>query len=92
MNKTPILIVMLTYNDRTVENAYEIFESCKNSKACYFGLKEEALPHDDMKSLYRYMKECGKNTVLEVVAYTEDKCIEGAMLAVDCKCDILMII
>ena len=90
MKKTPILIVMLTYNDRTVKNAYEIFDSCKNSKAQYFGLKEEALPHDEMISLYRYMKECGKTTVLEVVAYTEDKCIEGAMLAVECKCDILM--
>ena len=90
MKKTPILIVMLTYNDRTVENAYEIFDSCKNSKAQYFGLKEEALPHDEMRSLYRYMKECGKTTVLEVVAYTEDKCIEGAKLAVECNCDILM--
>jgi len=26
------LIVMLTYNDHTVENAYDIFEQCKNSK------------------------------------------------------------
>lgn len=27
------LIVMLTHNDKTVENAYQIFEQCKNSKA-----------------------------------------------------------
>ncbi|MCR4796034.1 MULTISPECIES: hypothetical protein [Ruminococcus] len=90
MKNKPILIVMLTYNDRTVKNAYEIFDSCKNTKAQYWGFKEEPLPHDEMKSLYKYMKECGKTTVLEVVAYTEEKCIEGAMLAVECGCDILM--
>ena len=35
---------MLTHNDKTVNNAYEIFEKCKNSKAEYYGFKEEPLP------------------------------------------------
>ena len=87
---SPILIVMLTYNDRTVNNAYEIFEQCKDSKAVYWGYKEEGLPPDQMKALYAYMKDCGKKTVLEVVAYTEAECLEGAKLAVECGCDILM--
>ena len=30
MGCRPELIVMLTYNDRTVENAREIFEHCKD--------------------------------------------------------------
>lgn len=90
MKDKPILIVMLTYNDRTVENAYDIFDRCKSSKAQYWGFKEESLPPDEMKKLYRYMKDCGKTTVLEVVAYTEEECIKGAQLAVECKCDILM--
>ena len=29
------LIVMLTHNDLTVENAYEIFEQCQDTKALY---------------------------------------------------------
>ena len=37
MNNTPKLIVMLTHNDHTVENASEIFESCKHSNAEYWG-------------------------------------------------------
>lgn len=86
----PVLIVMLTYNDRTVKNAYEIFEQCKDSKAVYWGYKEEGLPPDQMKALYARMKECGKKTVLEVVAYTEAECLEGAKLAVECGCDLLM--
>ncbi|MDL2236979.1 hypothetical protein LJC56_04000 [Christensenellaceae bacterium OttesenSCG-928-K19] len=89
MNNTE-LIVMLTHNDRTVENAYEIFDQCKNSKAKFWGLKEEGLPLDRMKKLYAYMKEYGKTTVLEVIAYTEGKCMAGAKMAVECGCNILM--
>ena len=90
MNNIPELIVMLTYNDCTVENAYKIFDECKNSKAKYWGFKEKPLPLDKMKTLYNYMKECGKTTFLEVVEYTEPECLEGAKIAVECGCDILM--
>ena len=41
MKKKPVLIVMLTHNDRTVENAGEIFEQCGDSAARYWGMKEE---------------------------------------------------
>lgn len=90
MNKSPNLIVMLTYNDRTVENAYEIFEQCKDNKVQYWGFKEEGIPLEEMKRLYSYMKDCGKTTVLEVVAYSEDECMNGAKMAAECGCDILM--
>ena len=86
----PKLIVMLTYNDMTVKNADEVFENCKKSSAQYFGFKEEPLEKEKMKELFKYMKECGKTTVLEVVTYTEKECIEGAHLAKYCGCDILM--
>lgn len=88
--RNPNLIVMLTYNDRTVSNAYEVFEKCKKSECKYFGFKEESLPPEEMKQLFAYMKSYGKTTVLEVVAYTEEECIKGAMLAKYCGCDILM--
>lgn len=86
----PQLIVMLTHNDRTVENAYEVFSECKDTKVKYWGMKEEGLPQEQMKNLYCYMKECGKTTFLEVVAYTESECLEGAEMAVACGCDVLM--
>lgn len=86
----PFLIVMLTHDDRTVPDAYEIFRQCRNSKAEYWGFKEEPLPPEQMKELYSYMKKCGKKTVLEVVEYTEPECIRGAEMAVDFGCDILM--
>ena len=84
------LIVMLTHNDETVNNAHEIFEKCKNSDAKFWGFKEKSLPIEQMKNLYKYMKECGKTTFLEVVEYTEKEGLEGAKIALECGCDILM--
>lgn len=90
MNDQPKLIVMLTHNDQTVLEAPQIFEESKESKAEYWGFKEEPLPLPEMKKLYDKMKECGKTTVLEVVAYTEEECMAGAKMAVECDVDILM--
>lgn len=88
--RKPVLVVMLTKNDHTVKNAYEIFELCKNSEATHWGFKEEGISRDEMKELFAYMKACGKTTVLEVVAYTQEECLKGAETAIECGCDILM--
>lgn len=90
MNTNPELIVMLTHNDRTVANAQEVFEACKDSKARFWGFKEEPLPLEDMKKLYAAMKECGKTTFLEVVAYTDEECLAGARMAAKCGVDVLL--
>ena len=90
MNNIPNLIVMLTQNDKTVLNAYEIFNQCKNSKAEFWGFKEEPLPLDEMKKLYSYMKSLGKTTFLEVVEYDEANGLKGAQTALECGVDILM--
>lgn len=86
----PELIVMLTFDDRTVKNAPAVFEQCKNSKAKYFGFKEEGLPLSQMIRLYNSIKACGKSTVLEVVAYSEYEGLAGAKIAAECGCDIVM--
>ena len=86
----PELIVMLTWHDYTVENAAQVWEQCKNSKARYWGFKEHPLPIDQMKAIYDSMKQCGKTTFLEVVAYSEHEGMEGAKIAAACGCDILM--
>jgi len=86
----PELIVMLTWHDYTVENAAAVFEQCKDSKAKFWGFKEHPLPIKEMKNLYSRMKDCGKTTLLEVVAYSEEEGLEGARIAAQCQCDILM--
>jgi len=84
------LIVMLTYNDMTVENANEIFQQCKESSVKYWGFKEAGLPLPQMKDLCEEMRKYGKTTFLEVVAYTEEEGLESAQIAVDCGFDVLM--
>ena len=86
----PALVVMLTYNDFTVENAEEVFEQCKTSLASYWGIKEKPLPVETMRRLFAKMKEYGKRTVLEVVGYDEAEGMRGAQTAAACGCDILM--
>lgn len=90
MTKKPELIVMLTHEDKTVHNAHEIFDACRHSKANYWGFKEEPLPLENMKALYKEMKSAGKTTFLEVVAYTEEEGYQGALDAIECDVDILM--
>lgn len=90
MDSSPQLIVMLTHNDQTVFNASSIFEKCKHSKAKFWGIKESPLPLNQMQELCTKMKACGKTTFLEVVAYTEEECLNGAKMAVKCGFDVLM--
>ncbi len=86
----PNLIVMLTHNDKTVVNAAQVFAECRNAPAKYWGFKEVGIPLDEMKALCTDMKAAGKTTFLEVVAYTEEDCLAGAKMAVECGFDGLM--
>ena len=85
----PELIIMLTYNDVTVKNAKEIFESCKDLPASRWGFKDVGLDKEEMQALNQAMKEAGKTTYLEVVTYTEEGCLNGARLAGECGFDFL---
>ena len=87
---TPELIVMLTHNDYTVPNALAVFEMCKHLPVKYWGAKEQGLPFSELKQLYASIRESGKTGVLEVVAYTEQECLEGARTAQECGCQILL--
>ena len=86
----PELIVMLTHNDVTVSDAADVFERSARSKARLWGFKEVGLAPGEMKRLVRMMKDAGKATFLEVVAYTEAECLEGARLCLECGFDTLM--
>lgn len=83
------IIIMLTYNDVTVQNAEQIFEECKDLPAKKWGFKDVGLSVEEMKKLAAKMKAAGKTTYLEVVTYTEEGCLEGARLAKECGFDYL---
>lgn len=90
MKKRPVLVVMLTYNDVTVKDAYDVFESCKDLPVQNWGFKNVGLPKDEMKRVVKAMKDAGKTTYLEVVTYDEDSCLDAARTAVDCGFDCIM--
>lgn len=83
------LIVMLTHHDVTVKNAKEVFLSCKDLPVVNWGFKDVGLPPEEMKELCQLMKQAGKTTFLEVVTYSEEECMRGAKLAVECGFDYL---
>jgi hypothetical protein len=86
----PEFILMLTYNDKTVENSYELFQECKDTPVHYWGFKDVGLPAAEMKRLAHKMKEAGKTTFLEVVSLSEEEGLAGAKIAVKAGFDILM--
>lgn len=90
MKQQSNLIVMLTRQDRTVENAAAIFEQSRHAAAEYWGFKEAGLPLPEMRKLFQRMRDCHKKTALEVVAYTESECLQGARMAAEFGCDLLM--
>jgi len=86
----PELIVMLTYNDQTVENSRELFDSLRDAPVTHWGFKDVGLPPEKMRALVNSMKNAGKTTYLEVVSLGEEEGLRGAKLAVDMGFDILM--
>ncbi len=86
----PELIVMLTYNDKTVENALELFNEMKDTPITHWGFKDVGLPPEKMKKVVDNMNTADKTTYLEVVSLTEEEGLTGAKLAVECGFDILM--
>jgi hypothetical protein len=86
----PELIVMLTYNDKTVENALELFEEVKTIPVKHWGFKDVGLHRKEMGKLVKSMRQAGKTTYLEVVSLSEAEGIAGARLAVELGFDVLM--
>jgi hypothetical protein len=86
----PEFILMITYNDKTVQDALKVFEECKDAPVIHWGFKDVGLPHEEMKTLVHRMKDAGKTTYLEVVSLSEEEGLRGAEIAVDAGFDILM--
>ena len=84
------IIIMLTHNDKTVPDAIEIFDENKDLPIQYWGFKDVGMEPAKMKILCDKMHEAGKTAFLEVVSYSEEECMRGAKLAVDCGFDYLL--
>ena len=81
------MIIMLTYNDKTVSNALEIFDQCKELPVECWGFKNVGLSVEKMKKLIFNMNKAKKTTFLEVVTYNEKSCLDAAKFALECQFD-----
>src|SRR5687767_1563413 len=81
---------MLTHQDRTVQDALQLFERTQDYPITHWGFKDVGLSPKEMQSVVTAMKTAGKNTFLEVVSLSEKEGLSGARLAVDLGFDVLM--
>ena len=86
----PELIVMLTHQDRTVQDALQLFERTRDYPITHWGFKDVGLSPEEMQRVVSAMKAAGKITFLEVVSLSEEEGLRGARLAVDLGFDVLM--
>lgn len=86
----PELIVMLTHQDRTVQDALQLFERTRDYPITHWGFKDVGLSPEEMQRIVTAMKAAGKITFLEVVSLSEEEGLRGARLAVDLGFDVLM--
>jgi hypothetical protein len=84
------VIAMLTYNDKTVENAINIFTLNKHAQTNYWGFKDLGINLNESKKLLAYMKDEGKTTFLEPLHEDEENCMISAKLAVECGFDYVL--
>ena len=71
----PELIVMLTWNDKTVGECQGAFLESKDAPAKFWGCKREGILRSDFLGPYYHDVERRKETFLETVAIDEEHCL-----------------
>ncbi len=78
---------MLTYNDRTVPDAVEVFHSLKDTGISHIGFKDIGLPLKECEKLVRAVKKERMEIYLEIVSATREETIISARQAVELGVD-----
>lgn len=80
-------IFMLTKDDRTVQNALDVYAGLRGSNIRFVGFKDVGLPVEDLQRLAATIRRDGRTTMLEVVSTTKEEELRsveiGARLGVD---------
>lgn len=84
------LIAMLTHNDKTVDNAREIFAQAVDAPTQHWGFKDTGLSSTELALLARDMKDAGKTVHFESLEEDEPRCVAAAQFAIDNELDYLI--
>ena len=83
-------ILMLTQHDETVDNAFDAYDSLRDSPVRYVGFKDVGLPVEDLKRLAERIRADGRKVMLEVVATSEATELESVQAALEIGVDYLL--
>ena len=64
----PEFVFMLTHDDATVQDAFEVYDEVRDTGLHFIGFKDVGLPFDRLKALTEVMHEGGREVMLEVVS------------------------
>lgn len=84
------LIAMLTHNDKTIDNAREVFAQAIDAPTQHWGFKDTGLSASDQALLAQDMKNAGKTVHFESLKEEESDCLVAAQFAVDNGLDFLI--
>ncbi len=84
------LIAMLTHNDKTVDNAREVFAQSVDAPTQHWGFKDTGLSSPELALLARDMKDAGKTVHFESLEEEESRCVAAAQFAIDNGLDFLI--
>jgi hypothetical protein len=83
-------IFMLTRNDATVANAFDVYEQVRDTGLHYIGFKDVGLPLSDLKDLTATMQADGREVMLEVVSEGVEDELRSIEAAVDLGVDFVL--
>jgi hypothetical protein len=83
-------ILMLTYNDATVENALDVYRDVRHADLRYVGFKDVGLPFDRLRGLADAIRADGRRVLLEVVSENRSDELRSAQAGLDLHVDYLM--
>ena len=83
-------ILMLTANDRTIEDAPSRLEEALEGGVRHIGFKDVGLPLSDLKGLADTIRNAGGRSYLEVVSLDEESELASARAAVELDVDCLL--
>ncbi len=87
----PEFIFMLTKEDRTVEDAMDVYETVRDLEGLrYVGFKDVGLPFERLRELTAVIKEGGQKVMLEVVSEAKEDELRSVRAALDLGVDYLL--
>jgi hypothetical protein len=81
---------MLTRDDRTIDDAREVYASVAGTGISHVGCKDLGLPRDELAALMKDIRANGHTSYLEVVSETEEATLESARVASEIGPDYLI--